>query len=225
MPNALRIEVPPQPIETWKAHYASNQGHRYWPCEELVRALAGKRHFNTLMEVGCGNGANLWMLAEHADEVVGVDSCPEALKAASSYMRKRNTVGRVQLVESDIRRLPRRAGTTSGLVDVMTSQHVPLSEQAELLHGFWSALKPGGWYFRYALAPGCTMTDAESVELHTYKDLPKLFPGTGPVFLPPEARLHTMLLRAGFTILRQSYITREYHGGAVARYSITEAHA
>ena len=219
------LTVPAPPLEVWRPHYASAQGFRYWPNEELVRALAGKKRFQTLLEVGCGNGANLWCLAEHADEVVGIDSCDVALKEAASYMRKRNTVGRVQLIEGDIRRMPRMVGTASGLVDCMTSQHIPWSEQADLLRGFWSVLKPGGWYFRYALAPGCTMTKAKETGTFTYDHLPALFPGIGPVCLPTEVGLHATLRKVGFHLLRQSYITREYHGGAVARYSITEAHA
>lgn len=207
--------------DVWNGHYAKPEGRRWWPSEAVVRALAGRR-FDAAIEPGCGNGANLWLLAEHAETVTGVDGCRPALAEAADYMRRRGVSA--LLLESDIRSLPVHDMSHDLVLDCMTSQHVAWCDQRDLLAEYRRVLRPGGVLIRHALATGTTRDGGRLVDRYTYDCLPRLFPDVGPVCIPSEEALTGALLAVGFVVRSTIYSSREYEGGAVvARYSTLEA--
>lgn len=212
--------------DPWTAHYARPDGFRWWPCEELVRAIAGRR-FGTLLEAGCGNGANLWYLTEHADKVLGVDGNRAALEAATAYLQQRRIPSdRYSLCVDDVLRLEYiRDESVDAVVDVMTGQHVPWPDYPRLLAQYRRVLRPGGWLFFYNLGWGTTIVGARQVAPATYDQLPKLFPGVGPVCLPQPQALTLALVEAKFHPERVRKMTRTYADGSVASYLVQEATA
>lgn len=207
--------------DTWQAHYARRSGHRYWPTEALVRFLSDKT-FGFAVEAGCGNGANLWLLVEHARCVYGVDSCSAAIAAARDYARKRNVADRIVFSVDSIFELPVSDGEADLVVDVMTGQHVPWDENPRLFVEYRRVLKTGGRFFRYGLSPGTTVTGSKLVSTSTYDEV-RAFPGVGPVVLPTAAQLSASLRESGFEVAATEYVTREYGDGTLAAYSATEA--
>ncbi len=206
------------PSDPWREHYATAAGLRHWPCEALVRVLAGRSAVGAALEVGCGNGANLWFLAEHAAVVTGVDGNQGALDMARDYMKSRGCQ-RVVLLNGDALRLPVHDMSQDLVVDVMLGQHVPWDHYEVLLAEYRRVLKPGGTLFRHNLAPGTTLDDGIQVGRYTYDQLPKLFPGVGPVCIPSDEALAGALTKAGFSVRSTIHMSREYQGGyAVARY-------
>lgn len=215
------MQATPAGTDVWRAHYSRPEGRRWWPCEAVVRAMAGRR-FGAVLEAGCGNGANLWMLAEHAGTVTGVDSCAEALQEASHYMRRRGV--NAALIQSDIMRLPVHDMSHDLVVDCMTGQHVPWESLPQLLAEYRRVLRVGGTLLRYALAPGTTTDGATAISRYTFADLPRLFPGVSPVCIPSEEALAGALSAAGFAVRSTIHQSREYEGGTVvARYHTLEA--
>lgn len=217
--------IPFAVADVWRQHYAKPSGFRHWPCEELVRAVGGKR-FGTVMEVGCGNGANLWYLAEHADLVVGVDVCREALDAAETYMSRRGAHN-VELMHGDITNMQPGEPDLKfdAVVDIMTSQHIPWSRHAALYHAYRRVMKDGAWLFIYTLGRGTTVTGAKQLETFTYDQLPALFPGVSPVCLPQGPALSAALCAAGFHPSPVRQLSRSYGNGAETTYLIAEAKA
>lgn len=208
----------------WAEHYATGSGFRRWPCEELVRAV-GDRQFGTVLEVGCGNGANLWFLAEHAQWVVGVDGYAPAASVARGYVLGRRGKDNVTVREGDIRSLDIADGTVDAVVDVMVSQHVGWQEHWALYREYRRVLRPGGWLFLYHLSEGTT-TVGDEAEAFTWARVP-MFPQVTPFCLPPAWALAGAVRRAGFEVTDASVrgMTRWYPGGHTAHYTVIEGEA
>lgn len=203
---------------TWAAHYATPSGFRYWPAEELVR-FVGRRHgaVGRVLEVGCGNGANLWFLAEHADATSGIDICPEALRAAEDLLQQRG-------VQADVRwgsalALPYPASSFDLVVDVMTGQHLSWHDHGALFGEYRRVLRPGGWVFLYHLVAGTTGSRPGQYDYPSGIDL---FPAAGWICLPDRELLATVLSRQGFGHVEQRELQRTYPDGTCARYAVLE---
>ena len=146
------LQAVTMPSEVWRQHYATAAGARWWPCEELVRAMS--RHDLSraaVLEVGCGNGSNLWFLAEQAALVVGIDLIRQPLTMARTHLAQRGRAA--GLAQADLPHLPLKAGAMSGVVDVMTSQHVDWIDHAHVYAEYHRVLAPGGWLFLYLFRP------------------------------------------------------------------------
>ncbi len=223
MPDTLALTPSPAlgPESVWATHYATSAGFRYWPCEELVRSLSGRR-FGTVLEAGCGNGANLWLLAEHADTVVGVDSEPAALSVASEYMTRRGVRNRVALRTGDVAALPADDASVDAVVDVMVSQHARWGEHRARYAEYRRVLRPKGWLFLYHLAMGTsTGPEPTQVDAFTYERL-SLFPDAGQICLPPRWALQDAMADAGFVVTTSRAATRHYADGQMAVYHVLE---
>jgi len=220
---AFQVDASIDTTAVWQRHYATARGFRHWPSEELVRSV-GDRRFGTVLDAGCGNGANLWFLAEHADAVVGVDGCSDALAAAFTYMRRRGVSDVVKLWLGDILRLPLDAASVDAVVDVYTSQHLPWSQHVAAFAEYRRVLRPGGWLFLQHLGHGTTLGPAVATERFTYDELPA-FPGVRPVCVPDASEMLVALAKAGLQPTIARGLTRSSHGDARASYIIVEAEA
>jgi SAM-dependent methyltransferase len=211
----------------WTTHYATGAGFRWWPCEELVRWV-GDRRFGSVLEAGCGNGANLWFLAEHADHVLGIDACAEATKAAAEYAQRRRGKRNVSVLREDLTRaLPglASAGQSFDLViDCMTSQHLPWAEHEALYREYRRVLKPGGWLWLCHLDCKTVSAHGEWQGASDWAGL-ALFPDVGFFCLPVPTQLGDVVEAAGFPTPTVRGLSREYQDGQLAHYSIIEAEA
>ena len=215
----------------WSKHYATGAGFRYWPNEELVR-MVGDRQFGEVLEAGCGNGANLWFLAEHADTVFGVDGEADIVVAAGAYMDRRlppEGAVNVRLFCGDVRRLAMcEQGTIDLVVDCMTSQHLPWAEHARLYAEYRRVLRPGGLLWLYHL-DSRTSSHRLSCDFVCDCDWRRLalFPDVDYFCLPCHADLTRVVEEAGFRLQQVRGLGREY--GApdfdVAHYTVVTAEA
>lgn len=210
----------------WRDHYATGAGCRWWPNEELVRALS-QREASRVLEVGCGNGANLRFLREAVDKVVGVDFCLDPMRTAQKYVN--HTVpgelrtGTVRFAAADVRHLPFASASFDGVVDVMTSQHLPWTERASLYAEYRRVLRPGGWLFLYHLGEGTATGEAPRVPGQPFMvDGPALFPTAGPTACPPGWALRDVVERAGLRVTSARWLQRSYDGGRTAVYHVME---
>lgn len=208
--------------QIWEQHNAADAGSRFWPNEELVRAVSRRSDVesHTVVEVGCGNGANLWFLAEAAHNVIGVDFTESALMSARRYMRQRQAAN-VALVQGDVNRLPLADASVDGIVDVMVSQHVPFRDHVTLFREYRRVLALGGWLFLYHLGMGTSARGSQMVSAFTHDCLP-LFPVAGLVSLPPAWAMTEALAAAGFSVSQPRSSVRIYPDGDVAHYLVCE---
>lgn len=203
----------------WSEHYKNDSGYRDWPNEELVRFLSKQTLGERILEVGCGGGGNLRVIAWHG-RATGLDGHHPALTHARELLIHTRQAEDVRLCHGDIFDLPFGDGSFSGLVDCMVSQHVPWVRHGELYRQYRRVLRPGGWLFLYHLDDE---TDCGRVSLGGYDvDALDLFPSVGFFCLPRRDALADMVEAAGFKAVTHG-LKREYADGRVASYTVIEA--
>ncbi len=123
-------------------------GFNRWPNEDLVRWASTLESGSSVLEIGCGNGANLQALEELGLEVWGVDLSVEALEA-SVPLRRASREAPVTATD-----LPFFDGEFDAVCDVQCFQHLA---QEELPYAYKEAarvLKPSGRFFELFLGQG-----------------------------------------------------------------------
>lgn len=209
--------------DTWAAHYCTPDGFRYIPSEELVRFCGRRRgKLGRVLEVGCGNGANLWYLAQQSDEAIGIDFCDVALQAARELCVAHGCGHKVDVMEADAHDLPFTNGSFDTVVDAMVSQHVSWDDHAVLFKEYRRVLKRGGTAFLYHLVRGTTGSDEGTVD---FPDGIALFPEAGRMCLPHPALLTWRFVQSGFRLVERRGLVREYPDGEIARYAVIEGTA
>lgn len=217
---------------SWVDHNADPDGHRHWPNEELVRFVGRCKGDigRQVLEVGCGAGGNLRLLAEHA-RVVGLDLDPDVLKAAyrnlSAWLDEEH-LARTSLITADIlREAPGDwPSCFDGIVDSMVSQHFDWLTHFALYRKYRAWLRPGGWLFLYHLSDvyRCRRGTVQA-DCLTVAGLPDLFPTAGQFCLAGGHLLAEALGQAGFAINERRSVSKGYPSGAIAEYSVIVAEA
>lgn len=218
---------------TWDQQYAERRGLRFWPAEELIRFLGRRRSDSTLplgskvLEIGCGNGANLWGIASEGYLTTGIDFSPQAVALARSRIGDLKLTAHVE--EASILEWPTWIRDQDAIVDVVTLQHVPLSAHDRVFHNIHNSLRPGGVFFSYHL--GSRTWDfgkGALVEPYTFDNISDpnaIFPNNGLVCMPPAGELLSRLSSAGFDVDRAETVVKTYDGDATkfAEYHVIEA--
>jgi ubiquinone/menaquinone biosynthesis C-methylase UbiE len=203
--------------DIWTAQYKDRDGMRFWPCEALVRYVGEHYRLTALdgdnpqsvLEVGCGNGANLWFLARYFAHAHGLDMSQEALDLAEHLLG--SVRAEAALSCGSVSRMPQYQDEEFDLVvDVQCIQHTTFSDHAAAYVEIARVLKPGGRFFSYHLG-------------HKTAGYKRLFPRCGPVATPDAKWLRRAYLRAGFEPLSLTTVTREYDEAHVAQYWVCDA--
>jgi SAM-dependent methyltransferase len=208
---------------------------RMYPNEALVQFMMGrfgcmemdKRYAVRVLEVGCGSGANLWMLAKEGFDVHGLDASAVALSLAQAHLAKKWNVD-AELACGDFTHLPYPDEYFDVVVDIVSLQHLCLKGKALALSEVARVLKGNGAFFSYRLSDrsvmyshsASPMVDAATVENIT---APLPLADNGPTsFLGPS--LATMLYSdAGLSIDSIQSFARTYKSGDFVEYLAIEA--
>lgn len=149
--------------QTCKAWYEASyklQGiyaQRTYPNEELCRFIGRnyssysllKKNNVRCLEVGCGSGANLWMLAEQGFQLTGLDISPASLDIARQALARKNLIGNVNLVESCMTTLPFKNNSFNLIIDCFSSYCLPSFEFTIFLAECFRVLESGSKLFFY----------------------------------------------------------------------------
>ncbi|WP_435347520.1 class I SAM-dependent methyltransferase [Haloarchaeobius sp. HRN-SO-5] len=120
-------------------HFASTREYA-WP--ETGAFLDGRRGHRGL-DLGCGNGRNAELLADHCECVVGLDISGALL--AQARQRAVDHAFELELVQGDASRLPFGADRFDLVVYVATLHHLPtVADRRRSLDELARVLAPGG---------------------------------------------------------------------------------
>jgi SAM-dependent methyltransferase len=138
----------------WEEAY--RQGTPPWdsgiPHAELARVLDEYRlRPQTVLEIGCGTGADAVQLARRRFEVTAVDCSPIALERARLRAEQEGVL--VHFVLSDIFEFARSAGHFDLVVDVGVYHAIRQRSLQRYLDVLWRVTQPGSYYFCLAGAP------------------------------------------------------------------------
>ncbi len=127
----------------WQQHYDSNDipWEKGRPHPALVEFLQRKPIRGQVLVPGCGTGHDVRAIAATADEVVGVDIAPGAIRAAQSQ----GEIGGERYVTGDLFALPASFREAFDVVFEHTCFcAIPLERRADYVRAVAGALRPGG---------------------------------------------------------------------------------
>ncbi len=202
---------------------------RRYPNEELLR-FVGPRYFTmpraaragvAVLEIGCGSGANLWMLAREGFNVHGVDLSFAALSLCRQMLAEWQT-GAAPLTQGSMTELPYRNQSFDLVVDVLATHCLTEAEFVRCLRETGRILKCGGMFFSYMLsknsdafrdhAPATKLDQStlNGIERATSPYFGSLFPVR---FIAPD-EYSALLESHGFRVRSNERIGRTYRNGA-----------
>ena len=167
----------------WDDKFSAREWGRY-PPEDLVRFMgrnfkSANRDEISVLEVGCGPGANVWFLHREGYRVAGIDGSPAAIDKARIRIETENA--ELNLNNPDLRvgnfsSLPWTEQSFDLVIDIFAiyANTIDVIEQA--LAEIYRVLKPGGRFYSKLWGTRTTgFGQGREVEFHTYDDIP-----TGP---------------------------------------------
>jgi SAM-dependent methyltransferase len=128
--------------EHWEQHYGEQD--RRWSGRVNVRLpeVAAELRPGTALDLGCGEGADAWWLAERGWTVVAVDISDTALQRAATEADARGLSDRIEFVQQDL-----SDGFPSGTFDLISAQFlhsmIPF-DRPRVLKRAAEAVRPGG---------------------------------------------------------------------------------
>jgi len=140
-------EAKPFQMPDWDAMY--RLGTPSWesglPSGELIRVLdEGALPYGTVLELGCGTGADAIYLAQRGFEVTAVDSSPTALERARTRARRQNALARFVL--DDVFEFAPTAGPFDLVYDAGFYHFIRKVELDRLLDLLWRVTHHGSYY-------------------------------------------------------------------------------
>jgi ubiquinone/menaquinone biosynthesis C-methylase UbiE len=98
------------------------------------------RKFKSILDVGCGTGRNLPLLAKYASKVIGIDSSPKMIQLSEHIARKNGLDFELKI--GDVNAIPLPDGDVEGVFANMVLHHI--SDPAGALHEFARVLAKNG---------------------------------------------------------------------------------
>lgn len=138
--------------------YLSNSinSQRFYPNEQLVRFI-GTQYFSLpiaerkklkVLEIGCGNCSNLWMLAKEGFQSYGIDISEEVIKLAKTVLNRWNV--KVDLKVGNMCELLYEDQFFDLVLDVFSSYCLCEDDFKLCLNEVIRVLKKGGKFFSYS---------------------------------------------------------------------------
>jgi len=131
---------------------------RRYPNEELLRFM-GRRYFGIprearsairMLEVGCGSGANLWMIAREGFEAHGLEISVTGVKLCEDMLHQWGTVAAISV--GDMTSIPYPDRHFDAVIDVYSAYCLTEAQFGVFLNEAARVLKPGGRFFAYTPA-------------------------------------------------------------------------
>jgi len=140
------------------------RAQRSYPNESLIQFVASNYFKNSLadrknirvLELGCGSGANLWMLSKEGFDTYGIDSSQAGIELAAQHLRVKWGV-EADLQKGSFTQLPYSDAFFDVVVDVVSLQHLDLNDSHLALQEVYRVLKQEGSFFSYRLSDHSVM--------------------------------------------------------------------
>jgi len=208
----------------FEKHYKLSgfSSQRRYPNEALIRFLAehyfsipkGKRARIKCLEIGCGSGANLWMIAKEGLDTYGIDIAPTSIKLCKQMLTQYHVKAKVSV--STMQKLDFKDKSFDVIVDVMTVEHTNLQGHKQTYAEVFRCLKKGGRFFSWHLgSKSASFVDGggERVDTLTVDNIPNTavpYSNNGlTCFITPEVA-RKLLKSAGFIDIAIERVTRTY---------------
>lgn len=205
----------------WDKTWEGVHSQRFWggyPNEEFIRFMArnyyksADRSAVTVLEIGCGSGANMWYLGREGFTAMGIDGSSSAIENANKYLAAEKVPGKC--VIGDVANLEGVIGRKRYdiVADIGCIQCNTLSDAKKIVHEAYEVLKPGGKIFSLLLSNGSWGEGSgNEVEKSTYEDISE-----GPLVGTGLNRFYSRTdvdeLMSKFSNLNVEQVSRSFEG-------------
>ncbi|WP_051908799.1 class I SAM-dependent methyltransferase [Candidatus Odyssella acanthamoebae] len=201
------------------------EAQRKYPNEELCRFM-GRNFFSVpfherkekkILEVGCGSGANLWMIAREGFDTYGIDLSEQALELCQKMLESYSVSA--MLDTQDMENLLFEDNFFAGVVDVFSSYCLTKQEHQNFLQHIQRILTPNGLFFSYfpskksdafTHSGNANFVDKETLSGIVRPSSPFLGQNYNFRFMHPEEYKEN-LINCGFQVSYLETIHRSYH--------------
>jgi SAM-dependent methyltransferase len=203
----------------WESIFSSRAWGRY-PAEDVVRfvvreAAGADRSRLRALELGCGPGANLWLLANEGIAFDAIDGSASAVAQARRRLDEEQPGWKGRIEVGDFCELP---ADFRGYRFVLDSEAVYCNDfdaSARLIGELHERLEPGGAFWSRSFAPGTWgVVEGERIGRDYWLAADGPLQGKGPVRLTPREDIPA-LYGAAWASIAVGEITR--HDGDPAR--------
>ena len=208
--------------------HAGLDAQRRYPNEELCRFM-GRNFFKLspadrkrtrVLEVGCGSGANLWMIGREGFDAWGIDFSKEAVDLCRQMLDRYGTTANLSVADMQATGLP--AAHFDVVVDVFSSYCLDNAGHARFLDEARRLLKPGGRFFCYTPSKASdAFKNHAPAKLLDANTLDGIHRKTSPYYgnhyafrFTTNKDLAADLEARGFSVLRNERLGRTEHDGA-----------
>jgi SAM-dependent methyltransferase len=214
----------------WYQESYATQGlaaQRRYPNEELLRFIGGRfggvaraeRAKIKILELGCGSGANLWMLAREGFDTHGIDLSAEALGLCKLMLESWQVHAHLQ--EGSMVDLPYESSSFDAVADVFSAYCLDEADFDRCLRQVARVTKPGGFFFSYSPSKNSDAfndhSPASKIDASTLDGILRPsspFAGNRyPFRFISPAEYSEMLLDHEYTVLSNERIGRTYRNG------------
>ena len=227
------MKILDQTINVFDQQYLSKglSAQRRYPNESLIQFLASRyfrmakpdRKSIRLLEVGCGSGANLWMMAKEGFDTYGMDSSAKALELSRQHLQDKWGV-EADLRQGSFTQLPYEDDYFDAVVDVVSLQHINLEDSRPTLREISRVLKPEGAFFSYRLSDHSVMYEnsggrrIDAATVDNIADVSMPLANNGPTTFWSPALVRLMYYEAGLKVEAIERVGRTYSNGAFVEY-------
>lgn len=213
-------------VNVFEMHYREKGllSQRRYPNEAFINFIAS--HYFSLnkqdraacrmLELGCGSGANLWMVAHEGFDAYGIDIAPTGIEYCESVLEHWGT--KAMLEVGDVTKLPYQPEVFDVVFDVVTLQHLTFSQHLKAYSEAFRCLKSGGKFFSYHLGENSiSLRGAKTMLDHcTVTNIEQGYPlaNNGQTCFISSNEARRLLMEAGFSNINIEKVTRSYDNGS-----------
>jgi SAM-dependent methyltransferase len=217
----MTAELTKHNIAKWDRVFASRSWGRY-PPEELVRFIArtfpeySQRSRLHVLEVGCGPGPNLWLLAREGFQIAGIDGSAHAIDQARARLRDEGLERAAETADlkvGNFATLPWPDNSFDVVIDIEAIYANPVPIIHATIAETKRVLKPGGWFFAKMFGSQTTgATSGKRLDPRTTEN-PARGPlaGTGVTHVFTEREIRRLF--SPFSELRLDWVHRSDNDG------------
>lgn len=192
---------------------------RRYPNDSLICFMAAnffdlsqrERRECRILELGCGSGANIWMLAKEGFDAWGLDLSPAGIALCKQVVASWGVTAHLDV--GDMTKLPYPDDYFDAIVDVVSMQHLTLAQHNRAISEIHRCLRPDGRVFSYHLGKMSSVCSDPNLDWYddiSITDIPVCYPLAGnglTSFLDAHA---VEELYKNFTSLEVASICRSY---------------
>ena len=210
-------------ISVWEKIHSTSSWGKY-PCEELVRFM-GKNFFSvpfeerkkiSVLEIGTGQGANVWFLLKENFDVYGFDISPSAIRKLKELLEKMNLLpddADSRFVVGDMTKGIPFNKKFDIVIDCATTWCSTCSQHFKIYEKVYNTLKPGGFFWIWhILKNSWGYGTGKQLEKDTFDNTTEgPLSDLGTAYYADLCDLIDILKSCGFSIKSKEILTRTYN--------------